>query len=192
MTTMYNSPITITGRIVEDPVYHTNKDKTDGVLRLRVASSRSYKKGDEWTNIDQLYINVEAWGRLAINAHQALLKGTAIIVHGMLYTNEWEIQSAKESPDGKAVTRQEIRLRATSLGVDMSFYKVGYKDARPQLESNLEEVELAETNDNIYPDLKKRGQTDQEPAAETPDTLEKQGRDLVGVGATGETEEAPF
>ncbi len=208
---MYNSPVTITGRIVDDPAYHLTPDKKDGVMRIRVASSRSYLKDGEWKNSDILYVNVEAWGRLGVNAHQALLKGTAVIIQGILYTNTWVIQEGKDTPDGKDVIRQDNRLRATSIGVDMSFYKVGYKDARPQLASNLNEVELADGTAAHYPSFDIRGKAVQEtPTAETApeqDSQEQQGdqqpdqqpdheqdreRELVGATAGADQEEAPF
>ncbi len=181
MIIMYNSPITITGRIVDAPAYHNVKGNTDGVLRIRVASSRSYYKDGKWNNVDKLFINVEAWGKLGVNAHKALLKGTAIIVQGLLYTNEWEFQSAQENPEGKAVNRQEVRLRATSIGVDMNYYKVGYKDARPPLESNLDEVDYIENTDNTYPSFDGGNQSE---AGDSQDS-EEQERELVSAGAPG-------
>lgn len=201
---MYNSPVTITGRIVDDPAYHLTPDKKDGVMRIRVASSRSYLKDGEWKNSDILYVNVEAWGRLGVNAHQALLKGTAVIIQGILYTNTWVIQEGKDTPDGKDVIRQDNRLRATSIGVDMSFYKVGYKDARPQLESNLNEVVLADGTDAHYPSFEVRTRTARETAPtettqeqerenqEHPDHDSDRERELVGATAGADQEEAPF
>ncbi|BAC19160.1 single-stranded DNA-binding protein [Corynebacterium efficiens] len=217
---MFNSPVTITGRIVDDPAYHLTPDKKDGVMRIRVASSRSYLKDGEWKNSDVLYVNVEAWGRLGVNAHQALLKGTAVIIQGILYTNRWVIQEGKDTPDGKDVIRQDNRLRATSIGVDMSFYKVGYKDARPQLASNLNEVELADGTDAHYPSFEVRTRTARDAApAETTQEQENQEQDrreqpgdqhpeqhpeqqpdhesdreheLVGATAGADQEEAPF
>lgn len=201
---MYNSPVTITGRIVDDPAYHLTPDKKDGVMRIRVASSRSYLKDGEWKNSDVLYVNVEAWGRLGVNAHQALLKGTAVIIQGILYTNTWVIQEGKDTPDGKDVIRQDNRLRATSIGVDMSFYKVGYKDARPQLESNLNEVVLADGTDAHYPSFEVRTRSARETAPtettqeqerenqEHPDHDSDRERELVGATAGADQEEAPF
>lgn len=58
---MINTPVTIAGRIVSDSVYIGRKDNLDGVLRIRVASSRSYKQGEKWHNVDKVFINVEAW-----------------------------------------------------------------------------------------------------------------------------------
>ena len=203
---MYNSPVTITGRIIDDPAYHLTPDKKDGVMRIRVASSRSYLKDGTWKNSDILYVNVEAWGRLGVNAHQALLKGTAVIVQGILYTNEWVIQKAEDSPDGKAVTRQDNRLRATSIGVDMSFYKVGYKDARPQLESNLNEVTLPDGDKDYYPAFETKtraaqetapaetradGHADQQPEHEPEHEPERE-KELVGANAGGEENKPPF
>lgn len=213
---MFNSPITITGRIVEDPTYYLNKDKTDGVLRLRIASSRSFLKEQEWKNVDQLYLTVEAWGRLGINAHQALVKGTAVIIQGILYTNSWKVPAPEiESPD-KEESRHEIRLRASSIGVDMNYYKVGFKDARPQVESNLHNIEIPGGNGDFYPDLNRRTPVERPPAEEstqntseptstpavektpekTPDKqqnpAEKPDRELVGATARAGNTRPPF
>lgn len=149
---MNNSPVTIVGRLVEKPVYHVTRDNSNGVLRFRIAASRSFLKGESWQNFDQLYLNVEAWGRLGVNAHRSLEHGTAVIIQGMLYTNQWEIK-VPEGTDPAQGRRQEVRLRASSIGVDMNYYRVGFKDARPPQEVNPDSVDIPEADPENYPDL---------------------------------------
>ncbi|MFP7364210.1 single-stranded DNA-binding protein [Corynebacterium callunae] len=144
---MINSPITIVGRICSDPVYIGTKDNSDGVLKIRIASSRSYRQDEKWHNTDQLYINVEAWGRLAVNAHQSLTVGVSVIVHGMLYTNQWETVEANSD---KPIKRQEVRLRALSIGIDLNSYLVGFVDARPRLENVPHGVVMPENRSASY------------------------------------------
>lgn len=148
---MINTPITIAGRIVSDSIYLERKDGADGVLKIRVATSRSYRQGDTWHNLDKLFISVEAWGRLGINAHRSLKPGVSVIVQGFLYTNEWELPPAEEG--GKAQKRQEIRMRATSIGVDLNHYVVGFQETRPNAYNNPGGIELPDTTSGNYPDV---------------------------------------
>lgn len=175
---MNNSPITIVGRLVEQPDYHFTKDASNGVLRFRVAASRSFLKGESWQNFDQLYLNVEAWGRLGVNAHRSLKHGTAVIIQGMLYTNNWEAK-IPEGVDPALARRQEVRLRASSIGVDMNYYRVGFKDARPQVEVNPDGVDIPAAESASYPDLNPR----QRPPAEAEQPADAGEPELVGVGA---------
>ncbi len=202
---MFNSPITLTGRIVSDPEFHPANGH--GALRIRLASSRSYQKDGSWKVADQLYINVEAWGKLAVNAHQSLLRGTAVIVQGMLYTNEWELPVAPDAPAGtKTEKRQEVRIRASSIGVDMNHYLVGFREVREPLVSSPAGVAAPENDTENYPDVGKRGQSVVEPAATSveadagldgesepsEDTESDADTELVGASAGGEEKGPPF
>ncbi|AJE68102.1 single-stranded DNA-binding protein [Corynebacterium glutamicum] len=198
---MINSPVTIAGRIVSDSVYIGRKDNLDGVLRIRVASSRSYKQGEKWHNVDKVFINVEAWGKLGINSHISLKPGVSVIVQGFLYTNEWEVQSA--DPNAKKLEkRQEIRMRATSIGIDLNHYIVGFKESKPNASNNPEGVEMPDANFEDYPEVdQKRGAkheaaSDASEADEAPEAPEeKRELAMAGVGAgsgSDSGEEAPF
>lgn len=201
---MINSPVTIAGRIVSDSVYIGRKDNLDGVLRIRVASSRSYKQGEKWHNVDKVFINVEAWGKLGINSHISLKPGVSVIVQGFLYTNEWEVESADPNVK-KLEKRQEIRMRATSIGIDMNHYIVGFKESKPNASNNPEGVEMPDANFEDYPEVdQKRGakheaasDASEEGAGEETEEKTEEKRELAMAGAgagsgSGSGEEAPF
>ncbi|ANE04686.1 single-stranded DNA-binding protein [Corynebacterium crudilactis] len=193
---MINTPVTITGRIVSDSVYIDRKDKLDGVLRIRVASSRSYKQGDKWHNVDKVFINVEAWGQLGINSHISLKPGVAVMVQGFLYTNEWEVSSADPNAE-KPEKRQEIRMRATSIGIDMNNYVVGFKESKPSAYNNPEGVEIPADNTEDYPNVSAKYTTKPEQSATSTEPAEEpepeENRELAMAGASqGGTDKAPF
>ncbi|BAU96793.1 single-stranded DNA-binding protein [Corynebacterium suranareeae] len=191
---MINTPVTIAGRIVSDSVYVDRKDKLDGVLRIRVASSRSYRQGDKWHNVDKVFINVEAWGRLGINSHISLKPGVAVIVQGFLYTNEWEVQSSDPNSD-KVEKRQEIRMRATSIGIDMNHYIVGFQETRPNVQNVPEGVEIPNADFEHYPNVDAKLKAKAETAEVTESSSEAENKEenkepekekeLAMVGASG-------
>lgn len=183
---MINSPITIVGRVCSDPLYIGKKDNSDGVLKLRIASSRSYRQGEKWHNTDQLYINVEAWGRLGINAHQSLTTGVSVIIQGMLYTNEWAVT---EGDSDKLNKRQEVRMRALSIGIDLNTYRVGFVDARPRLENVPDGVTIPEDTSSHYPNPEARQFNNSEDNGTEEGAAVGEESQLVSVGASEHTEE---
>lgn len=131
-----------------------------------------------------------------------------MIVQGFLYTNEWEVESADPNVK-KLEKRQEIRMRATSIGIDMNHYIVGFKESKPNASNSPEGVEMPDANLEDYPDVdQKRGAkqvaasdaseegTEASEADEAPETPEeKRELAMAGVGAgsgSDSGEEAPF
>lgn len=106
---MAQHTITITGNIITEPTLRAVAETH--VFRMRVASSRAVRDGDDWKNLDKLYISVECWGKLAQNCKVSLFKGLSVIVTGTLVTHEWE------DADGNQQSR--IVLRANHVGIDL-------------------------------------------------------------------------
>ncbi|WP_080793654.1 single-stranded DNA-binding protein [Corynebacterium pacaense] len=180
---MQNNPITITGRITHDPIF--DKAKGHGVLKLRVASSRSYYKGDTWHNIDQLYIDVEAWGRLAVNAHQSLVRGLPIIAHGVLYLSQWTSENNER--------RSAVRLRAINLGIDMNQHILGFRETRESTLKMPDGVTVPEDRFDDY--LPEEGEGDTGPGRDTGEDSGHeagQARELAPLGAAGQSENPPY
>ncbi|MEJ5998328.1 single-stranded DNA-binding protein [Corynebacterium sp. H130] len=111
---MAQHSFTITGNIISDPSFHSWEDKA--VYRMRVATSRPVRVGEEWVNYDQLYISVECWGELARNCRMSLWKGINIIATGTLVTHEWE--------DKDGIKQSRIVLKATHIGPDLGKFVV--------------------------------------------------------------------
>ena len=78
---MYHS-ITILGNLGRDPeMRHTPNGSS--VCAFSVATSRSYKKGDEWIK-ETTWFRVSLWGKLAETSFERLHKGSKVLVVGRL------------------------------------------------------------------------------------------------------------
>lgn len=79
---------------------------------------------DNWVDQDVLFIDVECWGQLAVNAKKSLQKGRPVIAVGYLYTNNWQ--------DKEGNPRQATRLRATNVALELSRYVAGSRKSTPE------------------------------------------------------------
>ena len=93
-------------------------------------------------------------------------------------------------------------MRATSIGIDMNHYIVGFKESKPNASNSPEGVEMPDANLEDYPDVdQKRGAkqvaaSDASEADEAPEAPEEK-RELAMAGAgagsgSDSGEEAPF
>lgn len=109
--------ITITGNLTDDPfVTKFSGDKVN--TRLRIASSRRSRftnaNGElEWRDSDTVYMNIEIWGQLAINASKSLKKGMPVIALGSLCTDTWTDNETQKQ-------RERTYLRGLQVGIDMN------------------------------------------------------------------------
>jgi single-strand DNA-binding protein len=108
---MFETPITVVGNIVNNPVRHRAGEQE--VMRFRVASNSRRRTADGgWEPGNSLFVSVSCWGRLVTGVGAALGKGDAVIVVGYVYTSEYE--------DKDGVRRTSTEVRATSVGPDLS------------------------------------------------------------------------
>ncbi len=108
---MFETPLTVVGRIVTDPVRRKVGDQE--VFKFRVASNARRRTGEgTWEPGNSLFITVNCWGRLVAGAGAALGKGDAVIAVGHVYTSEYE--------DREGVRRSSLEMRATAVGPDLS------------------------------------------------------------------------
>lgn len=93
-----------TFKVVADPEL---KELNGGlsVLKLRCAVLNRTKKGEQATS---LFIDVEAWGDLAVNAAPHVVKGQELMVVGRLQEDEWA------GKDGE--TKRKVKVTASDLG----------------------------------------------------------------------------
>lgn len=81
------------------------------VTTLRVCSNRRRRLEDgTYETIDELWMNVEAWGQIASNAVKCLRKGAPVVVFGELRDNSYE-------RDGKRVP--SVKLVAQHIGLNV-------------------------------------------------------------------------
>ena len=108
---MFETPITVVGTIVTDPIRRRVGDQE--VIKFRVASnSRRRTAEGNWEPGNSLFVSVSCWGRLITGVGAALGKGDAVIVVGYVYTSEYE--------DREGVRRSSVEVRATSVGPDLA------------------------------------------------------------------------
>ncbi len=110
---MFETPLTVIGRIVTDP--QRRRVGEQEVVKFRVASN-ARRRTDEgtWEPGNSLYVTVNCWGRLATGVGASLAKGDAVIVVGQVYTSEYE--------DREGIRRSSMELRANAVGPDLSRY----------------------------------------------------------------------
>jgi single-strand DNA-binding protein len=110
-STMFETPLTVVGNIVNDPQRRRVGDQE--VIKFRVASnSRRRDAEGNWETGNSLFISVNCWGRLVTGVGAALGKGSPVIAVGHIYTSEYE--------DRDGVRRSSLEMRATSVGPDVS------------------------------------------------------------------------
>ena len=108
---MFETPLTVVGNIVNDPIRRTVGDQE--VLKFRIASNSRRRVDDgTWEPGNSLFVTVNCWGRLVSGVGASLGKGSPVIVVGHIHTSEYE--------DRDGVRRSTLEMRANSVGPDLS------------------------------------------------------------------------
>lgn len=161
---MHNT-VTVMGNLIEDPEL-TKTRNNNYVAKLRVACSRRVQRqmdassatqaqqnlanagynADgasgaagmvEWVDTDHFFIDVECWGQLAKNVKKSLIKGRPIMANGYMYTSSWE--------DKEGNKRSRPVLRATNVGLELSWYVAGSRRSTADDEVKVDGVGLDTT-----------------------------------------------
>ncbi|MEV7014078.1 single-stranded DNA-binding protein [Streptosporangium sp. NPDC051022] len=104
-----SAPITLTGRLVRDPeLKFTTTGKA--IARFTVVTSRRRKNGDQWEDVDTTFWPCTAWDQLAEQVCENFRQGSAVIISGSAYQNEWE-------KDGEKRSRIEVRVDAAGANL---------------------------------------------------------------------------
>ena len=86
---MFETPLTVVGNIVNDPIRRSVGDQE--VLKFRVASNSRRRAADgTWEPGNSLFVTVNCWGRLVSGVGASLGKGSPVIVAGHVHTSEYE------------------------------------------------------------------------------------------------------
>ena len=108
---MFETPITVVGRIVTDPRRRVVGDQE--VISFRVASNSRRRTTDgTWEPGNSLFITVNCWGKLVTGVGAGLYKGAAVIAVGTVHTSEYE--------DRDGAKRASLEMRATAVGPDLA------------------------------------------------------------------------
>lgn len=112
---MYDTPITVSGRLVADPVLRQTKDGAP-MTTFRIASNARRPSANAPGGFEDgptSFYNVSTFRTLGTNAAIALHKGDPVVVTGQLVINEFDRQ------DGSRGTSAEITAR--SVGHDLTW-----------------------------------------------------------------------
>ncbi len=108
---MFETPITVVGRIITDFRRRVVGDQE--VISFRLASNSRRRTADgAWEPGNTLYITVSCWGKLVTGVGAGLYKGAPIIAVGTVHTNEYE--------DKDGIKRSSLEMRASAVGPDLS------------------------------------------------------------------------
>jgi single-strand DNA-binding protein len=108
---MFETPFTIVGNIVNDPVHRSVGEQE--VVKFRVASNSRRRNADgTWEPGNSLFVTVNCWGRLVAGVSTGLVKGDPVVVVGHVYTSEYD--------DKEGNRRSSVEVRATSVGPDLT------------------------------------------------------------------------
>jgi single-strand DNA-binding protein len=108
---MFETPLTVVGNIVNDPIRRNVGDNE--VMKFRVASNSRRRGADgKWEAGNSLFVTVNCWGRLVSGVGASLGKGSAVIVVGHVHTSEYD--------DRDGNRRSSVEMRATAVGPDLS------------------------------------------------------------------------
>ena len=108
---MFETPMTVVGRIITDPRRRVVADQE--VISFRVASNSRRRTADgTWEAGNSLFITVNCWGKLVTGVGAGLYKGAAVIAVGTVHTSEYE--------DRDGAKRSSLEMRATAVGPDLA------------------------------------------------------------------------
>jgi len=113
---MFETPITVTGRVVTDVTTRTTATGTKmATFRIACQERRYDREREEWVDGDRMYVGVTGWNQLAEGV-TALEKGDRVVVNGRLKVREYTTE------DG--ATRASPEISATSIGPDLAWHSV--------------------------------------------------------------------
>ena len=108
---MFETPITVIGRIVTDLRRRVVADQE--VISFRVASNSRRRTADgTWEPGNTLYVTVNCWGKLVTGVGAGLYRGASVIAVGTVHTSEYE--------DRDGLKRSSLEMRATAVGPDLA------------------------------------------------------------------------
>lgn len=122
---MFETPMTIVGRIITDPRRRVVAGQE--VISFRVASNSRRRTGEgTWEPGHSLYVTVNCWGRLVTGVGAGLYKGAPIIAVGTVHTSEYE--------DRDGMKRSSLEMRATAVGPDLARVIARVEQPQPRSE----------------------------------------------------------
>ncbi|MEJ2871980.1 single-stranded DNA-binding protein [Actinomycetospora sp. OC33-EN08] len=104
--------VTVAGNISTDVTWRRNAD--DSVVanfRLMSNSRKFDAQSGNWQDKHRLAVRVTCWRTLAENVRVSVTKGDPVVVHGKLFTRDYEVEGVK---------RTSTEIEASSVGLDLN------------------------------------------------------------------------
>lgn len=131
--------ITITGNLGSDPVLLGTKEGSRNVCTFRLGCTRRYlDKQGEWKQLPTTWITVKAYRNLALNVFHSLHRGDAVIVSGVLSTEQWQVNDE---------LRSKTLIEASTIGHDLNYVVTTvhkWEKSKNTTENQSEEEPVAE------------------------------------------------
>ncbi|WP_342318300.1 single-stranded DNA-binding protein [Corynebacterium mayonis] len=128
---MSQMPVTISGNLTANPEFQKFEESGAKLCKLRVATSRRYRTEETdaqgnpvWNDTDVLYVTVECWGQLAVNAAVSLRKGFPVLVTGLFVSESWQKEVFDHLGNSKEETQYKTKLKASRIGFELSNFQV--------------------------------------------------------------------
>ena len=154
---MFETPITVVGRIITD--FRRRVVAGQEVISFRVASnSRRRTPEGTWEPGQTLYMTVNCWGKLVTGVGAGLYKGAPIIAVGTVHTSEYE--------DRDGLKRSSLEMRATAVGPDLaraiarieqSPQAPDAQGSEPPADTDTDDQIVDESDDMADPDVESEG-----------------------------------
>ena len=139
---MFETPFTIVGNIVTDPVHRRIGEHV--VVNFRVASnSRKRTAEGTWEHGESLFVSVSCWNRL-VSGLGHLVKDDPVIVVGQVHISEYD--------DREGVRRASIEVRATAVGPDLARSTVRLERLKRASDEQAADVADSSDEDAAEPD----------------------------------------
>jgi single-strand DNA-binding protein len=128
-----STPVTLRGRLTRDPEMRFSAAGKPVTTFSVVTSKRVKNDGSgEWEDRDTTFWDVVAFGQLAENIAESLVKGTAVVVTGSAYQEEWEAKDGTK--------RRSLKVTADDVAPSLKFAsakvaKAERRDAKAQSRS---------------------------------------------------------
>ena len=100
--------VKLIGNLGADPEHKVIGNGTS-VCDLRVATTRRFKQGDEWTDETEWH-RITVWGAQADSCNQYLRKGSKVHVSGRIKTEQWEDKEGNKRYTTKIIAHRVIFL----------------------------------------------------------------------------------
>lgn len=109
--------VLISGNATADPT--TRQAGKDKVSSFRLASNRSFKRGDDWAE-ETTYIECEGWGPLAERIAKSVTKGTEVFIRGRLKNDEWTDKESGQKRSKHKISIMEIHVGKAKDGAGVA------------------------------------------------------------------------